>query len=286
MAPPGTRSVVAVLEYDPELGAGLPPDELEHARRLLRVPGIALEPGAWDIGSAAAEPLLGFLVLDGLVTVNVVLGDRVASELLGPGDVLHATHSSEALLPARIEHYVSERLQVAVLDAVFIAGVRRWPALLLALHERIRVQERRMAVHAAIGRLRRVEDRILALLWHLAERWGRMSADGVIVPLTLTHEILGHLSGAERPTVTLALGELMRCGDVARAADGGFLLRPASRARLAPEHRLQPHPRGVAVGRTEAAPRLPEAAPERRPSVDRAALRRRVAALDEEVHGP
>ena len=28
------------------------------------------------------------------------------------------------------------------------------------------------------------------LLWYLAERWGRVTPDGVIVPLRLTHETL------------------------------------------------------------------------------------------------
>ena len=57
-------------------------------------------------------------------------------------------------------------------------------------------------------RLTRVERRLKALFWHLAERWGRVSGDGVIVPLALTHRILGQLVGARRPTVSTALSEL------------------------------------------------------------------------------
>lgn len=59
------------------------------------------------------------------------------------------------------------------------------------------------------------------MLWHLADRWGRVTPDGVIVPLKLTHEALGRLVGAQRPTVTLALGELVASGRVTRALTGG-----------------------------------------------------------------
>jgi Crp-like helix-turn-helix protein len=51
---------------------------------------------------------------------------------------------------------------------------------------------------------------------------------GVVVPLELTHEALGHLVGARRPTVTLALSELGRQGAVTRRADGAWMLRADS----------------------------------------------------------
>jgi hypothetical protein len=64
-----------------------------------------------------------------------------------------------------------------------------------------------------------------ALFWHLAERWGRVSGDGVIVPLALTHRILGQLVGARRPTVSTALSELAEREELTRRPDGSWLLR-------------------------------------------------------------
>jgi CRP/FNR family transcriptional regulator, cyclic AMP receptor protein len=64
-----------------------------------------------------------------------------------------------------------------------------------------------------------------ALFWHLAERWGRVSGDGVIVPLALTHRILGQLVGARRPTVSTALSELAEREELVRRPDGSWLLR-------------------------------------------------------------
>jgi hypothetical protein len=46
-------------------------------------------------------------------------------------------------------------------------------------------------MHAAITQLPRVDRRVLALLWQLAERWGRVTPSGVEVRLELTHETLG-----------------------------------------------------------------------------------------------
>ena len=277
-----TPTGVALLDEDPELGAALEPDELEHARRLVVVPALTREPGPWDLAADAPEPALGLLLLDGLVTVNVVLGDRVASQLAGPGDVLHETGVSDVLLPADVAHFVSERSRMAVLDHRFIAAIRRWPELMLALDERLRVQERRLAVHAAIGKLRRVEDRILALLWHLAERWGRMTPNGIVVPLALTHETIGRLAGAERPTVSLALAELSRTGDVSRRDDGAFVLREGSQSRMVPHADTAPQLRPLSVVRTPDAPRLPDAQPDRRPVlVDRQTLNKRLVILRE-----
>ena len=43
-----------------------------------------------------------------------------------------------------------------------------------------------------------------------------MTPDGVVVPLQLTHEALGQLVGARRPTVTLALKMLCDRGAIER----------------------------------------------------------------------
>ena len=78
----------------------------------------------------------------------------------------------------------------------------------------------------------RVEDRLLALFWHLADRWGRVLPDGVRIELPLTHETIGHLIGARRPTVTLGLSALRGEGLLRRQVDGAWLLAHDSLLRL------------------------------------------------------
>lgn len=82
-----------------------------------------------------------------------------------------------------------------------------------------------------------MEDRLLLTLWHLAERWGRVGPDAILVPLPLSHQRLAHLVGAHRPSVTTAMGALARAGALSRRADGTWMLHGAPPAELR-HHRL------------------------------------------------
>jgi CRP-like cAMP-binding protein len=70
-----------------------------------------------------------------------------------------------------------------------------------------------------------VEDRLLLLFALLGERWGRVTAEGVRLRLPLTHEILAHLCGVRRPSVTLAMQSLAREEVLACPSRGAWLLR-------------------------------------------------------------
>jgi hypothetical protein len=96
---------------------------------------------------------------------------------------------------------------------------------MVAIIDRINERALRLAVTQAISQLNRVDRRLLALFWHLAERWGRMTGDGVALPMTLSHRMLGQLVGARRPTVSTALSELAERRELVRRPDGSWLLR-------------------------------------------------------------
>jgi CRP-like cAMP-binding protein len=81
-----------------------------------------------------------------------------------------------------------------------------------------------MAVHQAILQLSPVETRLLILFWHLAERWGRVTPDGIAIRLALSHELLGHLVGSRRASVTTALAHVCESGRLHRRADGTWVL--------------------------------------------------------------
>lgn len=89
-------------------------------------------------------------------------------------------------------------------------------------------QHDRLGLQLVIAEQPRVEDRLLALFWLLSERFGRVTADGVVVALSTTHEALGRLIGAQRPTVTIALRALRERGAVLRRPGGGWLLAAPS----------------------------------------------------------
>jgi CRP-like cAMP-binding protein len=92
-----------------------------------------------------------------------------------------------------------------------------------------------LAITLAVSNLRRVDVRLLMLLWYLAERWGRVTPEGVIVPLRLTHETLARLVGAQRPSVTTAIRQLEQEEHLRRTPDRLWLLCGAPPERMAHE---------------------------------------------------
>jgi CRP-like cAMP-binding protein len=110
----------------------------------------------------------------------------------------------------------------------------QWPEIFAALMDRAARRAERLVVTQAIAHLTRVDDRLLALLWLLAERWGRVVPGGVLVSLRLPHRTLAGMVGARRPSVTTALGQLMARGAIERRSDGAWILRgnPPSEERI------------------------------------------------------
>jgi CRP-like cAMP-binding protein len=236
--PPAAPRRRALLDLDADLAEAIDPGQRAYARRALTVPMLRLEQGPWDLhGLDSVGGAFGVMVTSGLVVRDIVIGPSPASELLGPGDVVEAAPPPERMLPASVHLSVAEPATVAVLDERILAAIRAWPGLGAVLIRRLARQEARQATHRAIAQLPRVEQRVVALFWHLAERWGRVTSDGVALPLALTHETIGRLVGARRPTVSLALKELSASGAVRRRSTGAWLLDRASVEDLVPDER-------------------------------------------------
>jgi CRP-like cAMP-binding protein len=168
---------------------------------------------------AAARTGPGVLVLDGVIAVNVQVGDRVAAELLGSGDIVEACEDGDDLLSCATEWRGLVPTRFAVLDDGFVQRVRPWPQIMQALLNRVERRARNLNVQRAIASQPRLEVRLALLLWHLAARWGRVEPGGIRLPLPLTHQLLGRLIGAERPSVSHALARLARSGLVTGHGD-------------------------------------------------------------------
>lgn len=221
---------VRVLERDPELAHGLDPEQQALAARHLVARMRHVEPGEWSgpwEGERDPGGSIGALVLDGLILRIQRIGTVTAAELLGSGDILRpwVTGHEGSSLPAAARWQVLQPTTVALLDRRFAAVAGRWPEVVSALMERSVQRARLLAFQMAIGNVRRIDARLLLLFWRLADRWGRVTSDGVVVPLRLTHGWLAHLVGAQRPSVTTALGNLAGAGRVERLEDGSWLLR-------------------------------------------------------------
>jgi CRP-like cAMP-binding protein len=221
------RDLVRLLDADPELGERLRPEESERARQQLVAGVLHVSDGRWDaegVMGTGSTPL-GLLVLDGLLLRDLDLGRRSSTEVLGAGDVLRPwdADSGASELPLVARWTVLEDLTLAVLDDRFMQGAVRYPAVVDALFARSARRHRGLAIRLVVNQLVRLEDRLLLALWSLAERWGRVTPDGVLVPMGLTHSALARLVGARRPSVTSALGDLARDGLLQRTEDGWLL---------------------------------------------------------------
>lgn len=225
---PRTVEVVRVLDLDPDLAEALD-SETEPLARAAAVARVdMLEPGEWhgdeDYSETAGH--LGLLVIDGLLAREVHVGNRTCAELLGPGDILRpwvaiAGHSS---VPLESHWTVVDTVRVAVLDRRFMNSMVRYPEVVSAILDRVMIRSRWLSFHLAVCHLKRIETRILVVLWHFADRWGRVGPNGVTVPIRITHQLLAGVVGAQRPSVTTALSALRRSGEVERLPDGTWRL--------------------------------------------------------------
>jgi hypothetical protein len=107
-----------------------------------------------------------------------------------------------------VEWNALSRVRVAVIDHALAVRAAAWPEIFASLVDRAARRSERLVLMQAIGHLTRVDDRMLALLWCLAERWGRVVPGGISVDLRLPHRTLAGMVGARRPAVTTALGQL------------------------------------------------------------------------------
>jgi CRP/FNR family transcriptional regulator, cyclic AMP receptor protein len=258
------RQNAPLMELDPDLGQLLPEERLAAAKRELRVAVHVLDPGLWDTGTltSASPEHLGLLVVDGVIAREVLVSDTISTELLGPGDVVRPWRLQDtgSLLRHTVRWNVLTRTRIALLDRRVSAELGGYPEVSAAIVDRVDERAARLAITQAISQLNRVDRRLLALFWHLAERWGRMTSDGVVLPMTLSHRMLGQLIGARRPTVSTALGDLLTQGEIARRDDGSWLLTGEPVGVPAPEiQRIIPIRRRLLP--SEPATRSPKAPP-------------------------
>jgi CRP/FNR family cyclic AMP-dependent transcriptional regulator len=224
----GGNGSIQLLEADPELARGLDPRRIREASSRLPVRAVEIQRGPWSPGRMVlgrSQPI-GLLVLEGLLVREATVGDHPSAELLGPGDLLRAweDRDAEVLLPRSVRWSALTGARVAVIDHALAVRAAQWPEIFASLVERAARRAERLVIMQAIGHLTRVDDRLLALMWCLAERWGRVVPGGVLVNLRLPHRTLAGMVGARRPSVTTALGQLIARDAIERRVDGGWIL--------------------------------------------------------------
>lgn len=152
--------------------------------------------GHWRMPARAGErdDVAGLLIVKGMLCREVSLRDRSMLELLGPGDVLQPpVQTGRPGLGGTVELTAVSDMILVVLGESFIRAAARWPSMLATVQRRLEAQRESLAIQGLIAHLPRAEHRLLLMLWHLAERWGYVTPDGIVLPLALTHDLLGQL---------------------------------------------------------------------------------------------
>jgi CRP/FNR family transcriptional regulator, cyclic AMP receptor protein len=215
------------VEADPDLVRNVDPARFEALRAAATAPTLSLAAGGVDSLAELPPPAFGFFVVKGLLTRGVVIQGRRSAELLGPGDVLRprASEGLEPSVPFEVTWEALEPVRLAVLDTEFAENVAGSPELIAALMDRVMRRAHSLGFHLAVSHLKLVEMRLLVILWYYADRWGRVTPGGVVLPLRMTHSLLARIVGARRPSVSTALGRLQDRGLVERTEAGHWVLR-------------------------------------------------------------
>jgi CRP/FNR family transcriptional regulator, cyclic AMP receptor protein len=204
--------LIPILDWDPDLAEDLTAEQLMLARRQVLAEVITYPAGAWDVGPDDFDGTasLGLIVIEGLLAREVTVGDYTCAELLGPGDVIQPwlRIGQEQSVASEIDWDLVEPVALGVLDRGFCERASRWPEIQAAIARRLMQRTHWLAFHLAVCGLRRVDDRLLSVLWHFADRWGTVTPEGIRLDVRLTHEVLAAVTGARRPSVTTALNRL------------------------------------------------------------------------------
>ena len=215
-----------LLDLDAELAGELDLGARAAARLAATAVSFWLEPQIdCSRARAAAVGGPGLLVLSGALVGHARLLDRVVAELLGQGDLIQPEGDEERgeFIRCDVSWRALQPVRFAILDAEFAERIRPWPQITHALLGRVKRRVENLAVQRAIAAQPRLEVRLLLLLWHLGARWGKVRPGGIRLAVPLTHLLLGQLVGAERPSVTHALGRLGAAGAVSGAQHGWHL---------------------------------------------------------------
>lgn len=216
-----------VLVEDVDLAEAVPEGDRESATRAAVAATVFVPPGTWDAKKDAHRSAGGFglLVLSGILVRRVGFANRLGAELLGPGDLLRPQEhdGEEATLPFDATWTVLSELRLALLDRRWSQRMAPYPDIGIELVARALRRARRLANMFTVSLNPKLDRRLHLLLWELADRYGRVHPDGVHIDLPLTHELISHLGGAQRPSVSSALTRLAAGGQIERRGSGWLL---------------------------------------------------------------
>ncbi len=191
--------------------SGLGPEAIK--RMLGGLPAVRLGPGdEVDISEAA---IACCLVRSGRLALDFDRRDGSSHRtvtLVEEGDVLVPPSDGWAAAGPRLRCRALERSILLMVDQERFESWLCEPGVAANLVRVLAAQVADRELAVAIALEPRVDRRLLLKLRQLAERFGRVTPQGVRLDLRLTHQQLADMVGAVRESVTHALGKLVESG--------------------------------------------------------------------------
>jgi CRP/FNR family cyclic AMP-dependent transcriptional regulator len=219
---------IALLDVDPDLAGRASAAEIAGLRDKLTASVYRIPSGPMP-APPRRESHLGYLVLKGLLLYEVSANGRATAELLGAGDLVRPwARDVTGMLRTEAKWIVLEQVLLADLGQVTTSRLSDCGEVVESLVTRCADRAESVAIQRSITAHVRVDVRVLACLWHLADRFGVVVPGAVKLDIPLTHAVLARLVGARRPTVTTALQRLIQLGYLRRDGRAFVLIGDAS----------------------------------------------------------
>lgn len=233
-----------VLEADPDLAAAIPEGERAVAQRALVVRSFTVGAGTWTLPPGLQKARgFGLLVRSGVIALRTRADGRSTLELLGAGDLLQPWLTAADGDTAAADWHVIETAELLVLDERFVGMAARWPSLGSVLVQRTGLRALRLSRRLAANASPRVDERILYVLAELAERWGKVTSRGVLIPLSLTHQQIAEMTSVQRQSVSAGMRRLCEQGRMSYTRNWLLLRNHATkRAQAGTSSRREPRP--------------------------------------------
>lgn len=225
--------LAAVLAVAPLFRDGAP-DTIARLARAAREVVVGEGDPIWDEGAAA---LAVVLITHGLVEVvrHGAGGDDATLALFGPRELIGLSAALEAgAYPASAIAVAAEVRAIAVPALELRAAIDRDHALARAATRALIEHGHVLRAKIAILSAGTIEQRLAALVEHLAARFGDEIDGALHIPVTLTRRMIAQLVGARVETVIRALAAWRKAGIVDAGVEIVIRDRAALRRVLAP----------------------------------------------------
>ena len=190
-------------------------DEAAMKRMLRGVTAVRLAQG--DLLDVTASGAACCVVRSGRLALDFDEADAARHRtvtLMEEGDVLLPAAESWMSVGPRLRGRALETSVVLLVDSPRFEAWLTEPRIAANLVRVLAAQVADRELAVAIALEPRVERRLLLKLRQLAERFGRVTPQGVRLDLRLTHQQLAEMVGAVRESVTIALGKLVQSDEI------------------------------------------------------------------------